>query len=132
MIGLTPHIPTFIFHEPIDFRAGIDKLMAVAVKVSGEDPFSGMLFVFRNRRLTSAKLLLHDGTGFWFCQRRLSKGRFPWWPGDRDSAQLDHTQLMTLLQGLDPRSVKALPWRRIETTRDVRQVSKSKTRSETG
>lgn len=116
MISLSPHIPTFIFHEPIDFRAGIDKLAALAVKVSGEDPFSGTLFLFRNRHLTSAKLLLYDGLGFWYCQRRLSQGRFPWWPGDRESARLDHHQIMTLLQGIDPRGLAVLPWRQIGTT----------------
>lgn len=132
MLSLTPHIPIFIFHEAIDFRAGIDKLAAIALKISGEDPYSGTLFVFRNRQLTSAKLLLYDGTGFWFCQRRLSQGRFLWWPGDREAAQLSHTQILTLLQGLDPRSVKALPWRRIEAAKDVRQVAKRQARPEVG
>jgi len=23
---------------------------------------------------------MYDGQGFWLCQKRLSKGRFAWWP----------------------------------------------------
>jgi IS66 Orf2 like protein len=39
------------------------------------------LQAFRNRRRTSIKVLIYDGQGFWLCQKRLSEGRFRWWPG---------------------------------------------------
>ena len=86
MLSIASHIPVFIFHDAIDYRCGIHELAAIALKVSGEDPYSGTLLMFRNRHLTSVNPLLHDGFGFWFCQRRLSQGRFPWWPWDRDEA----------------------------------------------
>jgi len=41
---------------------------------------NGAIFVFRNRRGTSLKLLCYDGQGFWLCQKRLSQGRLAWWP----------------------------------------------------
>ncbi len=44
------------------------------------DPFSGCPFVFRSRRATSIKVLVYDGQGFWLCQKRLSSGRFRYWP----------------------------------------------------
>jgi transposase len=44
------------------------------------DPFSGYLFVFRSRRATYIKVLVYDGQGFWLAIKRLSKGRFRWWP----------------------------------------------------
>ena len=46
------------------------------------------LFVFRNRRRTSIKILAYDGQGFWIAQKRLSTGRFGSWPGD--NGQLIH------------------------------------------
>ena len=49
MLSLTPHIPVFIFHDAIDYRCGIDKLAAIALMASGEDPYSGTLLMFRNR-----------------------------------------------------------------------------------
>jgi len=45
-----------------------------------EDPFSGAVFVFRNRQRTAVKVLVYDGQGFWLCHKRLSQGRFGWWP----------------------------------------------------
>jgi|TARA_B100001971_G_C18225468_1_gene560101 transposase len=74
--------------EPVDFRKGIDGLAGVCRNVIGEDPFSGYLFVFRNRRRTSIKILAYDGQGFWIAQKRLSTGRFGSWPGD--NGQLIH------------------------------------------
>ena len=45
-----------------------------------EDPFSGCVFVFRSRSGTAIRLLTYDGQGCWLAQKRLSKGRFVWWP----------------------------------------------------
>jgi transposase len=66
--------------EPIDFRNGIDGLVRICRAMLEEDPFRGTLFVFRNRRSTAVKVLAYDGQGFWLCQKRLSTGRFNWWP----------------------------------------------------
>jgi transposase len=44
------------------------------------DPLSGTVFVFASRRRTALKILVYDGQGFWLCQKRLSQGRFGWWP----------------------------------------------------
>jgi len=66
--------------EPVDFRKGIDELAAVCRKVLCSDPFSGYLFVFVNRKKTSIKILVYDGQGFRLCQKRLSRGRFCFWP----------------------------------------------------
>jgi transposase len=36
-----------------------------------QDPFSGWVFVFRNRPATALKALVYDGQGFWLCHKRL-------------------------------------------------------------
>ncbi len=80
MIQITPQMRILVAVEPSDFRKGIDGLGGVCRRVLEEDPFSGCMFVFRNRRATAIKILVYDGQGFWLCQKRLSKGRFRWWP----------------------------------------------------
>ncbi len=90
--------------EAVDFRKGIDGLARVCREQLQSDPFSGRLYVFRNRRRTAIKLLAYDGQGFWLAQKRLSKGRFRWWPaglGGREVARsLEAHQLQVLLAGL--------------------------------
>jgi transposase len=82
MIQVTPQMQIWMAVEAVDFRRGIDGLARVCREVLKADPFSGYLFVFRNKRGTSIKLVTYDGQGFWLCQKRLSKGRFRWWPGE--------------------------------------------------
>ena len=80
MIQITPHMRILVAVEPIDFRAGIDGLVSACRQRLQADPFSGGLFVFRNRARTAIKILVYDAQGFWLCQRRLSSGRFAFWP----------------------------------------------------
>ena len=80
MIQITPQMRILVAIEPLDFRNGIDGLSRVCRDVLDSDPFSGTLFVFRNKRGTSIRALVYDGQGYWLCQKRLSKGCFRWWP----------------------------------------------------
>src|SRR5215211_2493876 len=61
-------------------RKGIDSLARLCQDKLAEDPFSGCVFVFRSRSETAIRLLTYDGQGYWLAQKRLSKGRFIWWP----------------------------------------------------
>jgi transposase len=117
MIQLTPHMRILVAVEPADFRKGIDGLTRVCREQLRQDPFRGILFVFRNRRATSIKALLYDGQGFWMCQKRLSKGRFAHWPQNGSSATqaLEAHQLGVLLAGGNPAAAKGCPsWRRVD------------------
>ena len=61
----------------------------------------------------------YDGRGFWLCQRRLSAGRFRWWPGDEGegTANLEAFELQVLLAGGDPSQAGPAPmWRRVCTS----------------
>jgi transposase len=80
MIQITPQMRIVVAVEPADFRKGIDGLARVCKDVLKHDPFGGWVFVFRNRPATALKVLVYDGQGFWLCHKRLSSGRFRWWP----------------------------------------------------
>ena len=63
--------------EPIDMRAGTERLLARVVQVFGvAQAHHGYLFT--NARGTRIKLLVHDGFGIWCAARRLNAGRFVW------------------------------------------------------
>lgn len=72
MIQLTPQMRILVAIEPADFRKGIDGLARVCKEVLKQDPFSGWVFVFRNRPATALKALVYDGQGFWLFHKRLS------------------------------------------------------------
>jgi transposase len=80
----TPHRKIRVAVEPADFRRGIDSLARLCQESLRQDAFAGAVFVFRNRRGTTLKLLMDDGPGFWPCPQRRAQGRFPWWPSAAD------------------------------------------------
>ena len=80
MLQITPQMKILVAVEPADFRRGIDGLARLCQETLQHDPFVGAVFVFRNRKATALKVLMYDGQGFWLCHKRLSQGRFPWWP----------------------------------------------------
>jgi transposase len=114
MIQITPQMRILVAVEPADFRCGIDGLARVCRAGLSQDPFSGALIVFRNRRGTAIKILAYDGQGFWICHKRLSSGRFRHWPNGTSQATraLEAHELTLLLRGGDPSQVKVAPtWR---------------------
>jgi len=116
MLQITPQMRILVAVEPVDFRKGIDGLVQFCRQSLGEDPLRGALFAFRNRRATAVKVLVYDGQGFWLCHKRLSEGRFRWWPSAVNQAakSLAAHQLQVLLSAGDPEAIKAAPaWRSV-------------------
>jgi transposase len=100
--------------ESVDLRKGIDGLAQLCREKLGADPFSGCLFIFRSRRATAIKVLAYDGQGFWLAQKRLSKGRFVWWPTGKEAARtLQAHQAQLLLAAGNPEAEAAPVWRRV-------------------
>ena len=117
MIQLTPQMRILVAVEPADFRKGIDGLARLCKTELSSDPFSGAVFVFRNRRSTAIKALVYDGQGFWLCQKRLSRGRFRFWPQSTDAAKrLEAHELQVLLSAGNPAGATGLsPWKRVSS-----------------
>ena len=93
--------------EPIDMRAGADRLLARVVQVFGvAQAHHGYLFA--NARGTRIKLLVHDGFGVWCAARRLNTGHFTWaaiGSGKPAALELARAQFDALVLGL--------PWQRL-------------------
>jgi transposase len=115
MLQLTPQSRIFLALEPVDCRKGIDGLAAVCRQALGDNPLGGAVYVFRNRTGTTLKLLAYDGQGFWLCTKRLSQGRFHWWPtAATPSVRLSARELTVLLwNGFPERAQMAPEWRQV-------------------
>lgn len=102
--------------EPIDMRAGADRLLARVVQVFGAAR-AHHGYLFANSRSTRIKLLLHDGFGVWCAARRLNAGSFVWpRQGAADAAPLSLTadQFGALVLGL--------PWQRLEQMQVIQRM----------
>jgi len=97
--------------EPADMRRGFDRLAEMARQVTGEDPLSGHLFLFRSRRGDRLKILVWEGDGFVLWYKRLETGTFrlPAVSAGQRSLELRASELAMLLDGIDLRRLKRLP-----------------------
>ncbi len=73
---LPPSVRVFLAAEPADMRCAFDGLTARVQSLLEQDPFSGHLFVFRNKRGDRVKILFWDRSGFCLWYKRLEKGTF--------------------------------------------------------
>ncbi|HYO88409.1 MAG TPA: IS66 family insertion sequence element accessory protein TnpB [Candidatus Limnocylindrales bacterium] len=102
--------------EPIDMRAGADRLLARVVQVFGAAR-AHHGYLFANSRSTRIKLLVHDGFGVWCAARRLNAGSFVWprqAATDAAPVTLTNDQFGALVLGL--------PWQRLEQMRVITRM----------
>ena len=98
----------FVHVEPVDFRNGLDGLVHITKSKIKEDPFSGAVFLFRNKRGHSMKAIVFDGQGFWLFMKRLSQGKFRHWPNEESGGcrKLLSRELSVLLWNGNPSTSK--------------------------
>ena len=77
-LPIAPGLRVYLAPGATDMRKSFRGLMAATREVLQEDPLSGHLFGFCNRRRKLIKLLLWDTTGFWIFAKRLEQGTFAW------------------------------------------------------
>lgn len=87
------------YRHPVDMRKSFDGLVALVKNTLREDPLSGSLYVFINRRRSYVKLVYWDRTGFCLFAKRLERGRFVL-PGDEETLELSEQAFHLLLDGI--------------------------------
>ena len=114
--------------EPIDMRAGADRLLATVVQVFGAAQVHHG-YLFANARSTRIKLLLHDGFGVWCAARRLNKGSFEWPRRAMTGTTTGTTTAtptspapLTLSTDQFNALVLGLPWQRLEQLRRITRM----------
>jgi transposase len=99
MMQLTAQHQLYVLVPPLDFRVGIDGLVGHCRAKLKQNPFSGTVFAFRNKRGTAIKLLTYDGTGFWLMHKRFSQGVLKYWPKAPDEKMCAISLMVILNQG---------------------------------
>jgi len=111
MLSVPNKVRIFLCIRPMDLRKGFDGLHGVVLEVLRQDPLSGDLFVFLNKRRDRVKLLIWDGDGLMIVYKRLERGRFAKpSAGSEDSIVLSAAQLSLLLGGIDLGNRPACPF----------------------
>ena len=88
-----------VWRRPVDMRKSFDGLVGLVRGAMQEDPLSGSLFVFVNRRGNYLKLVYWDRTGYALFAKRLERGRFAI-PGQDDAQRLSEEQFRLVLDGI--------------------------------
>jgi len=106
MLSLPPSVRIWLASRAIDLRKSFDTLAEVVRQQLQADPFSGHLFVFRNRRADRVKLLYWDEDGFVIVYKRLERGSFRFPTAVGEGVEIRAADLLLLLDGIDVASVQ--------------------------
>lgn len=96
----------FVCTTPTNMNCSFDSLMGRAQEIFHQDPTSGHLFLFLNRRRDRLKILHWDHDGFCIVYKRLEEGTFQMLTTthDQEGIEIEYSQLVKLLRGLDLRT----------------------------
>lgn len=99
-------VRVWLYNQPTDMRKSYDGLTALIKNKLEEDPLSGQLFVFINRKCTQCKILYFDRSGYCIWSKRLEQGQFHANAGESVKHALEWTELRLILEGIDTRTVQ--------------------------
>ncbi len=91
----------WLYTRPVDMRKSYDGLTALVEPALQENPLSGQLFVFINRRRTQIKILYFDRSGYCIWMKRLEQGQFRYTTSATNKQALSWTELKLLLEGIE-------------------------------
>jgi len=101
MLSWPPSVRVYLAAQPADMRRSFDGLAAMTAEVLGQDPLSGHLFVFRNKRGDRVKILYWDRSGYCLWYKRLEAGVFRFPAAAGGSVEIEAADLALLLEGID-------------------------------
>jgi transposase len=108
VISVPAGVRVLVATRPVDFRKGAHGLAAFAADAIGEDPFSGVVLVFRSKRADRVKILFWDTSGLVLIWKQLQHGAFRWPPVMDGVMRLSPVEFAALFDGLDWTRVQAL------------------------
>ena len=108
MLSLAAGTRIFVATGATDMRKGFTGLQGIITSHLEQDPLSGHLFLFVNRRRDKLKILYWDGDGLAIWYKRLEQGTFqmPAIKDDQKMAVIRSEELTMLLRGIDLNSAK--------------------------
>jgi transposase len=107
MIMLPSAVRIFLCMRPTDLRKSFDGLTGLVQECFGQDPLTGHLFLFVNRRGDRIKILYFDRDGLAIWYKRLEAGSFEMpSTAELDGVELQPAQLAMILSGIDMRSAR--------------------------
>jgi transposase len=109
VIGLPATVRVFVAVAATDLRKGYDGLAQLAREAIQEDPLSGHLFVFANRKRNRIKLIYWDRDGFAIWMKRLEKGTYRWPSPTADRVEWTAAELAAVLGGIDLKATRKRP-----------------------
>lgn len=112
MLTLPPAVRVFLCLAPADMRRSLDGLAALTREILREDPLSGHLFVYFNRRRDRVKVLFWDRSGLALYYKRLEKGTFrlsAFEAGASPRAEVESAELALILEGIELAGARRRP-----------------------
>lgn len=109
MLSVPSAVKIFLYGQAADLRRGYDGLAAIVQNAMGEDPLSGSLFMFVNKRCNRIKLLYWDRDGYAIWMKRLERGTLEIPEADDPdvaSVKITASQLSLILEGIELSSVR--------------------------
>ena len=111
MIPFSPATRIYLAAGATDLRKSFEGLSDLVTHQFQEDPLSGHVYVFANRKRNRIKLLYFDGTGIWVCAKRLGQGCYAWPRTNEPGAlRILAEELALLLSGIDLEKTSTRPW----------------------
>ena len=101
MITIPAGVRVLLATQPVDFRKGAHSLAALAAELLGENPFSGVVLVFRAKRGDRVKIVHWDASGLVLVWKQLEGSTFHWPPITDGTVRLSAVQFAALFAGLD-------------------------------
>jgi transposase len=97
VLTLPASVRVFVARGATDLRRSFDRLSAQVQEVLHQDPLSGHVFAFFNRRRDRVKLLVWERDGFWLLYKRLEAGTF----AELEREEITARELYLLLEGIE-------------------------------
>lgn len=112
MMALRADLKVVVAAEPIDFRRGVNGLVALVAEALDADPYCGDVFIFRSKRKDRLKLLAWDGSGLVLATKWLENGGFTWPSIKAGKVEISSEQMAVLIAGMDWTRLVSAPARR--------------------